>query len=827
MENVYRSGDLQTEVAQMNSLSASSWAMTKKDWQIDQSQKNQPVDLNEGTAAKILREGEVFGKGLTQGIVSGAQEALDDKGGTALRLAASVGTGALMTVMHGRTGMVGLAGRALSVGFGVSFIADVVAPDRINGIGQVWSDTWKSSGNKEQNIELAKQHLGRFAFDNIVMTAGGLAGARGAGHLSEMYPGALTNFGRSVNTAIGDTLRAGMNPGNLHGLTPAYAGAEVRGASMSATRFGEGKNDNVMLSVGGRRDGYRYGGDAKYSGSGAQHESVSDSSSSLVQLFRDTVAKSQKTAHLFNPEPGLPSFSSGTRNILSGGTRPISERVYGKEYSSDGLPTQHDYVPTGFKPIVPYENVGRIIDPVSVQPKSMSSLAEMGEALRAKQRMQLAEGDPVAQGLKAELVGSAAKVKALDQEGVRLNKELDEFVVPHGNRLEGEGRFVVRDYVDKENIVLGLEAKAKEVSALRLESARIGLKLKRMEETGVVPVKAGEPAVDAAVMKKHLLEQQEYLKEEIAERSARIGSVRDPESPIGRAKEELKRARVEVRYFFDLYDRSYVEPSFGERTWNHRDQYMESMTEKFIAAQRAIDTNAAAHKTMAVQFSETAYAYEARLHALQKPVISALEPTAKVTAQTRVGKDFGYGEVPPTDRRAVADYRFRDVPATVAKTEPFNARVEATDLVSNALPQLFREHAIRHMSTSALETPGSIEAAVARMQEQSTVVFFAKGKPLAQANSGETPRMAFVDVKKFNQRLPLIGEAQADGYAVFSPVLQSDGSLTVLRRVPMSVGSGTRAIYSREVLVTGGDVPAGIKPGASMGKVFGIFNNRG
>ena len=796
MEDVYRNGDLQNQVAQVSALSASSWAIPKNDGHIDKNEKSQTViDPNESTAAKILREGEVFGKGLTQGIASGAQEALEDKSGTALRVAASVGTGALMTVMHGRTGMVGLAGRALSVGFGVSFLADVAAPERVNGIGQVWSDTWKSASGKDHNIDLAKQHLGRFAFDSIVMTAGGVAGARGAGHLSEMYPGALTKFGRSIHDSIGDTVRNSMAPGMFPELKPAYAAAEVRGLNMNATRFGEGKNDNVMLSTNGR-----WG----RSDSGSIHEGSGDSGS-LVKLFRDTVAKSQKTAHLFNPEPGLPSFSAGTRNILSGGTRPISERVYGKEYSSDD----------GFRAIVPYENVGRILDPVSVQPKSMTSLAEMGEALRAKQRMQLAEGDPVAQGLRQELVGSAAKVKALDEEGARLNKELDAVVEPHGKRLEGEGRYVVRDYIDKENIVLGLEARAKEVSALRLESARIGLKLKSMEETGVVPVKAGEPPVDAAVMKKHLIEQQEFLKEEIAERSAKIGSVRDPESPIGRAKEELRRARVEVRYFFDLYDRSYVEPSFGERTWNHRDQYMEKMTEQFIATQRAIDTNTAAHKEMSVKFSDTAYAYQARLEALQKPIINALAPVVEARSKSA-------GTVENSGRRTPSE---TSRPTDSAKYANFDARSEATQVVASTLPQVLRDRAVSQLGTATLQNPAALDQAVARLRDNSTVIFFENGKPVVQANHNDAPRIAFLDVKKFDQRLSVLGDAEPDGFAVVAPVLNADGSLVVLRQVPTSSGNGTRAVFKREVLMTGGDVPGPVTPGTSLGRIFGLFQN--
>src|SRR4249919_1526832 len=104
MDNVYAQSSLTAEAAQVSSLSNSLWSRPKVDSLLD---ARQPIanDADESTVSKVLREGEVFGKGLTLGIASGAKEALDDKGGTALRVAASVGTGALMTVMHGRAGM--------------------------------------------------------------------------------------------------------------------------------------------------------------------------------------------------------------------------------------------------------------------------------------------------------------------------------------------------------------------------------------------------------------------------------------------------------------------------------------------------------------------------------------------------------------------------------------------------------------------------------------------------------------------------------------------------------------------------------------------------
>ncbi|MBS1996323.1 MAG: hypothetical protein JSS86_08445 [Cyanobacteria bacterium SZAS LIN-2] len=758
MDNAFRQGDIQNDLAQVNALSSAAWAPPRVELALKEPSKTR-VDENESTASKLLREGEVFGTGLVKGIADGAREAADDKTGTALRLGASVATGALMTAMHGRTGMVGLAGRALSVGFGVSFIADVVAPDRVGAVGEVWSDTWKSADNSARNIDLTRQHLGRFAFDNIVMTAGGLAGAKGAGHLTEMYPGALTRFGSS----LGETLRGGF--GNQFGLTPALAVADGRtGGFASSARVPElgGVSENVMLSAShGRNDG-------------------AADSKSLLQLFKDSVARAEQTAPLFNPAPGLPGFSAGTRNILTGGTRPMADRVYGKEYSSSGLPSQGDYHPEGMKAIVPYENVARILDPASFQPKSIGSLAEMGEMLRAKQRVELGSSDPLALSLRQELATSGAKVKALDEEGIRLKKALDDQINVHGDYHANEIRWNARNVVEKENIVAGFEARAKEINALRLESARITMKLNKLDQPGAKGDTASgasalSDSAETAALRKHLEAQKAYLQQEITERSAKVGSVRDPESPISRAKEDLRRARIEARDWFVFGDRTFVEPerAFQSDIWKLRDQHYDNLTENLIAAQRAVETNAEAHKAMAVQFSESAYAYDARLHALQKPVIN------------------------------------------------FTVN-DATSLINGPLRATLRDHALSNLSTQNLQRPGALDHAVDKLYNQSSVIFFVGGKPFAEPVTGwQNPRMAFFDVRNFSESLPKLGDVTPEGFAVVSPLMQADGTLAVLETAN---NRGNRPVFKKEVSAVGGSVPHGVAEGTSLGGVIRLFN---
>jgi hypothetical protein len=445
------------------------------------------------------------------------------------------------------------------------------------------------------------------------------------------------------------------------------------------------------------------------------------------------------------------------------------------------LPSHGDYVPDGMKAIVPYENVGRILDPSSFQPKSIGSLAEMGEMLRAKQRVELGASDPLALSLRQDLASSGARVKALDEEGIRLKKALDDQIKVHGDYHANEIQWNARTVVEKENIVAGLEAKAKEINSLRLESARITMKLNKLDQPGAKgDTASGASAVtdsaETAALRKHLEAQKAYLQEEIAERSEKVGSVRDPQSPIARAKEELRRAKIESRDWFVFGDRTFVEPEGALRSdiWKLRDQHYDNLNENLIAAQRSVETNAEAHKAMAVQFSEAAYAYDARLHALQRPLIN------------------------------------------------FTVN-DATSILNGPLRATLRDHALSNLSTQNLQRPGALNHAVDKLFNQSSVIFFANGRSVAEPAVGwQKPRMAFFDVRNFSESLPKLGDATPDGFAVVSPLMQADGTLAVLGDT--TANRGSRPVLQREVSAIGGNVPHGIAEGTSLGGVIRLFN---
>jgi hypothetical protein len=126
---------------------------------------------------KVSREAYVVGGGLWSGIADNAREAVRNPAKALPELGIAAGTGALLSLAHGRKGLIGLGAKVLGLGFAAGFVKDLTSEERLSGIGNAVSDTWKSSEHLEQNRDAIKHHAGQFAFDTALMIAGGSLGA--------------------------------------------------------------------------------------------------------------------------------------------------------------------------------------------------------------------------------------------------------------------------------------------------------------------------------------------------------------------------------------------------------------------------------------------------------------------------------------------------------------------------------------------------------------------------------------------------------------------------------------------------------------------------
>jgi hypothetical protein len=507
-------------------------------------------------------------------------------------------------------------------------------------------------------------------------------------------------------------------------------------------------------------------------------------------------------------EPGLPGFSEGTRKILSGDTRPIAQRVYGNQYGSDGLPAQFDYHPSGLKPIIPFDKAAEILDPAAFKPKSMSSFSDLAKVFNSGERAKLGASDPIARDLRQNISEGGAKGRALIDEGQRLQLLQDGQIKPHGDYYADELKGHARDVVAKEKVVTDIEAQAKAITALRLESARITLKLKRMGETS-----AGDAVEGAPQLKAHLEQQKTHLQAEIERRNEQVGSVRDSESPIARAREDLKQATAQAHDWFVFNDRTHID---AKVSWHDTQAYYEKQASDLVGTQRAIETNAEAQKDTAVRFSESVHAYQARLDALQNPAGTG-RAAAKVTAER--------GEPAPVVPRPGPARPIERAPAVnEVKAPPIDAKAAATDLVRGSLRSDLRERAGARLSTQTLQQDGVLDLVANKVYDNSTVALFKDGKPVSVIGNDQRPHMALLDVRSYNQRMAQLSDISADGFAVLSPIVEADGSMAVLRQQPLSSGKGTRPIFKKEVIAVGGNVPGDVQEGTSFGKLFALFS---
>jgi hypothetical protein len=148
--------------------------MPFQDWESKQPQVNP-----ETRADKARREVSLIGEGLS-GFTDAAGDAFHNrKLETVGKFALSVGVGLGLAYLSRGYGIGKLATRVLGTAAGVSFMSDVAR----NG-SQIFSslvDNWHSDSNWVHNRAVMRNHLGRFGFDTLVTSAGGIIGG-GIGH---------------------------------------------------------------------------------------------------------------------------------------------------------------------------------------------------------------------------------------------------------------------------------------------------------------------------------------------------------------------------------------------------------------------------------------------------------------------------------------------------------------------------------------------------------------------------------------------------------------------------------------------------------------------
>ncbi len=161
------------------------------------SSKAVPENGKESTWSKVSREAYVLGSGLVQGFSHGVEEeSAHDLPGTGLRLATAVGTGLALTYLSRGGALPGLLARGVGAGMTLSFAWDVVKPDRLGALAGVARDTWTSADHTKANIGVVSDKLGRFAFDNALMSVGAVGG--GLIKVKPFYAeeGGLSSFSR-------------------------------------------------------------------------------------------------------------------------------------------------------------------------------------------------------------------------------------------------------------------------------------------------------------------------------------------------------------------------------------------------------------------------------------------------------------------------------------------------------------------------------------------------------------------------------------------------------------------------------------------------------
>lgn len=162
------------------------------------------VNIEDHWYDKALREAYVIGGGIVGGAIKEGVSALIERPKeTAVKLAESVGAGALLHCSQFGPAPVKWAGRAAAAYLGYQFYRDVLDVNRWNRLGEAVVDAWKTDRNTDRNFAIVQHSLGHLLFDTTLMIGGAKVGTK-IGHAGIQSAMTLTGFGpRSVQTVLG------------------------------------------------------------------------------------------------------------------------------------------------------------------------------------------------------------------------------------------------------------------------------------------------------------------------------------------------------------------------------------------------------------------------------------------------------------------------------------------------------------------------------------------------------------------------------------------------------------------------------------------------
>lgn len=134
-------------------------------------------DEHDSLAAKLSREANLLGTGVSSGFMNRASQAIARPGQTAFEFGAAAGLAAGLKVMTDAGGRWGKAAQVLGTVVFVAGGADVA--NRLINTGSAMADSWSNPGNFDANKETVGRYLGSAFFDYPMLAASAYAGARG------------------------------------------------------------------------------------------------------------------------------------------------------------------------------------------------------------------------------------------------------------------------------------------------------------------------------------------------------------------------------------------------------------------------------------------------------------------------------------------------------------------------------------------------------------------------------------------------------------------------------------------------------------------------
>lgn len=146
---------------------------------------------NDSFINKVAREVYVFGGGTLGGALKEAHDdVVKNPGQAALKVAESIGVGAAFAAAEFAPTPIKIGARVLGTGLMAHFFSDLADKDRWQGLGSVWSNTWKSGADTDQNFAKVQGSLGRLTLESGVMIAGAKLGSAGIGKAVDFKFGA-------------------------------------------------------------------------------------------------------------------------------------------------------------------------------------------------------------------------------------------------------------------------------------------------------------------------------------------------------------------------------------------------------------------------------------------------------------------------------------------------------------------------------------------------------------------------------------------------------------------------------------------------------------